>query len=849
MGIGEIKDGLKIIIPAIQRDYAQGRDNAHANRVRERFLQALYEGLDKEITLDFVYGNVEEVENKGKIMTPLDGQQRLTTLFLIYWYAAQKDNIEEKEYSFLKNFNYETRYSAREFCKELVKFKYNPSLTGGIEKAIKNQGWFALSWQKDPTVSSMLVMLTVIEKKFCEADNLWQRLENIKFYFLPIEEMGLSDELYIKMNSRGRALTPFENFKAEFEGELKIIEESLKAYGINSDVNNESEKGWTAEKVLENINDKWTTLLWEYVKDNSKIKNKGGELDSIFLRYIRFVCDIIYYKYHRRGKNPKGRVKDELEIIKRYFSCKIEDDDLDRILSNNFESDRCEKTKNIWEQVTGSHIEKDADVKEHIILWCQKSEKVKVKEFLDGIKVWEASQNVMQLNNYFNCWCNIENITKEYKNPEAFFESFITDRKYKEGYIIINHAITDNKDIDVLADCFNKDEFSLGRMIFLYAVIQYLLQIQKGNTITKDDFLHRIRIVNNLIKNSDNEIADRTNKSSNIPNILKQIDCIIGDGVLSDYIAANFNRHQYLEEKAKLEYLNTLNGDEKAGRKSKIFELEDHLLLKGQVSIIVGSSENRDVSKAIKYCDKFYKLFEYTDKYKSAPRGKAQQAYNDMLAEAKKSRDLIDCAMMSICDYGQDEGNGWRYQYASYDNDTAWENLFHQSANKGFDNTSKTLLKLLDKCENNNLEQIIYEFIAQCEKESKYPWRYYYVKYNCFRPGSYGKVWKDNNEEEQGCNERYVNFVMKTNLYTNPKSTYLPYFKVIVELASNWKVKDDNRRYIWWNKKHIEFKNDKYVLKNDRQEIIKDIDQDDAGVDKVNRIELLKKFIEVIEGL
>jgi uncharacterized protein with ParB-like and HNH nuclease domain len=71
----------KIVIPIIQRDYAQGRMDPDIKRVRERFLDALYKAIvDKPITLDFVYGNIDS----DGILTPLDGQQRLTTLFLLY---------------------------------------------------------------------------------------------------------------------------------------------------------------------------------------------------------------------------------------------------------------------------------------------------------------------------------------------------------------------------------------------------------------------------------------------------------------------------------------------------------------------------------------------------------------------------------------------------------------------------------------------------------------------------------------------------------------------------------------------------------------------------------------------
>lgn len=74
----------KIEIPIIQRDYAQGRIGKE--HLRERFLGemiAALQGKRSPMTLDFVYGTVE-----NEALWPLDGQQRLTTLWLLHWYIA-----------------------------------------------------------------------------------------------------------------------------------------------------------------------------------------------------------------------------------------------------------------------------------------------------------------------------------------------------------------------------------------------------------------------------------------------------------------------------------------------------------------------------------------------------------------------------------------------------------------------------------------------------------------------------------------------------------------------------------------------------------------------------------------
>src|SRR5690554_2269742 len=88
----------RVLIPIIQRDYAQGRKSR--KEVRNSFLNALYDYLDDNRPnrdLDFVYGSLTNCDQSTDFI-PLDGQQRLTTLFLLHWYLYQiSDNTEQKE--------------------------------------------------------------------------------------------------------------------------------------------------------------------------------------------------------------------------------------------------------------------------------------------------------------------------------------------------------------------------------------------------------------------------------------------------------------------------------------------------------------------------------------------------------------------------------------------------------------------------------------------------------------------------------------------------------------------------------------------------------------------------------
>ena len=285
----------KIIIPIIQRDYAQGRNTATIKRVRKNFLNALYDAVTKKpVTLDFIYGDLDD----AGILTPLDGQQRLTTLFLLYWYAAKKEKIAEVKYSFLKYFSYETRPDTRDFCAELIKFQ--PQFKETLSSEIQDQAWFPLSWKKDPSISAMLEMLDAIKEKFSAVQNLWQRLENdaISFYFLPIKDMGLTDEIYITMNSRGKQLTDFEHFKAEFKSRLD---------NFNVEISG---------RIILKIDTVWTDMLWKY-------RDKNNLIDDGFLSYFKFLCNILLYK---KGGTPKSRIRESFfDLLDEFFSDDIQE--------------------------------------------------------------------------------------------------------------------------------------------------------------------------------------------------------------------------------------------------------------------------------------------------------------------------------------------------------------------------------------------------------------------------------------------------------------------------------------------------------------------------------------------
>lgn len=87
--------------------------------------------------------------------------------------------------------------------------------------------------------------------------------------------------------------------------------------------------------------------------------------------------------------------------------------------------------------------------------------------------------------------------------------------------------------------------------MLLYAITIYL---QNSDNISAEQFTRRIRIANNLIQNSEDEVSDRSDRNR-IPAILSEVDAIILTGEIDETIENNFNVNQLAEEKEKIAFL------------------------------------------------------------------------------------------------------------------------------------------------------------------------------------------------------------------------------------------------------------------------------------------------------
>lgn len=295
----------KIEIPIIQRDYAQGREE-QAN-LRSNFVNYLIKALSNQIPieLDFIYGNIrldQETKNSNKTIStfiPIDGQQRLTTLWLLHWFLAVKENRLPEISSWMHKFSYETRPSSHDFCHRLMTEQFPKEHLTKIDEFIGDQSWFDNEWNHDGTVSGMLRMLKTFRQHQTLLDgtiSLDQLLlrNAISFYFVPLEQFGLSEELYIRMNARGKVLTDFENFKSEF---YKIIKNNPRL-----------------DEVKDKMESVWVDNLWPFRKKKVFIT------DEYFMNYLKILTRMLYF--HQAKTRAEKYANDflDLDLLREIYS-------------------------------------------------------------------------------------------------------------------------------------------------------------------------------------------------------------------------------------------------------------------------------------------------------------------------------------------------------------------------------------------------------------------------------------------------------------------------------------------------------------------------------------------------
>lgn len=315
-----------ILIPSLQRSYAQGRKTAHANEVRAKFLSDIRETLETEngsMSLDLVYG-----EHQKGVFTVLDGQQRLTTLFLLHCFFAgvSKGNISWMKQDLIEDsgkkvtrpkFRYETRDSSSDFCALLTDESIlhgfaDLSLDGQksdtrntVSSYLQNSRRFLWTWQFDPTIQAMLVMLDAMQEEFRNHDQKWfvskyEALTNRqqKIIFFDCYELNNTlppDVQYIRMNQRGLRLTDYENFKASLLGFFKSLETKPEDFDLR--------------EFSRKLDNDWIDYFWR--RSGSLSEPDGAVFDRQIMLLLRATIEYYYVLTEKCRQNSTRTSSDE----------------------------------------------------------------------------------------------------------------------------------------------------------------------------------------------------------------------------------------------------------------------------------------------------------------------------------------------------------------------------------------------------------------------------------------------------------------------------------------------------------------------------------------------------------
>lgn len=281
-----------IYVPEFQRNYLQGDDsNESIKYKRDRLLKDIFDCIksqSKSINLGFIYGRVEE-SYKGNLFYPYDGQQRLTTLYFLYLLIYFKFKIYDEIDSIKKKLSYQTRISTNRFIESFLSWILDSKEKDNIyndfwnknEKDLKgfimNQDWFMMTeWNYDVSIINMLSIIVEISRRIKE--NLGDKTEIVNFIdkdennpfqfdFIYVDDISKSNDLYIKINARGKALSPFENLKSDID------------------------KYWKDEDKTK-LDAEWTEYVWNQLDENDK--NKEKSFDNSFYNLL---SNIFYLQY------------------------------------------------------------------------------------------------------------------------------------------------------------------------------------------------------------------------------------------------------------------------------------------------------------------------------------------------------------------------------------------------------------------------------------------------------------------------------------------------------------------------------------------------------------------------
>ena len=692
-------------IPQLQRDYVQGSDKA--KEIRDLFICDLVETLSadtpeakqKTLHLDFIYGSTyEEAPASGlhphwkegelhfdtpnsddneptKVFLPLDGQQRLTSLWLLHWMLCPETEADAAK-KLLSHFSYATRSSSRRFCAALVAHIGDGELkqqlkTNKAKSALMEASWFLPAWQKDPTVNSMIEMLVAIGTRLGEADTapLWKRLQEGAITFTVIEiqsnEFRLTDELYIKMNNRGRLLTDWECDKAkaiECLGEVVFTEENA---GLWESLQANEQEKTPADYFSFRIDGRWQDFFWHLSRGGeSPLEDRVQRSDEMMRNFFTWWAEYRYYHYNT------GDFSDEMHVFKSAEEITL----LFQVLNKLYEigcphgesAENQDQEKEFLETAFGVESKPAVEVRLHFT---------------------ESGENESRVGDLFRLLCEGK-------------------RKHREDKLEHRHQVLIYYLLLRLVK-YNEEATDANLRDFLRVVRNFLYGIRKYKK-------------KEMTFNSGIELKELSRYAKYLDKVLgeKEVYTGLSSKEVSEGTSQNVSAFHHEVEKAKWICAHP-------AEKTALFQLEEHDLLRGFLRNLPWQDSSG--INMTRLCEAFFTVF-----------GSPWQQETEKVSDKLVARALVACGFQGILNKGINHYTWWAYSFGGNESRWRFV-LTYPLDKRNNDTTGRqTLCKALQELfkqyidrigtPQERLQAIIDEFLEQAENSEKTPW-YYLVKY------------------------------------------------------------------------------------------------------------------------
>ncbi len=223
----------KIIIPDLQRDYCWG-DDVHTDKKENlvnEFISKLILQFEKDMWKELSLGLIYGYESPEDHIQLCDGQQRITTLFLLLGMLNKKSGTNAFRGQLISDYELQDDkepyllYSIREnslyFMRDLVNEFFLSAKETDVSSINSKETWFFNDYNNDPSISSMLKALSIIEKLLVNKSPEWctkfgdYLIHKLNFLYYDLENRTNGEETFVVINTTGEPLSATQNLKPQ----------------------------------------------------------------------------------------------------------------------------------------------------------------------------------------------------------------------------------------------------------------------------------------------------------------------------------------------------------------------------------------------------------------------------------------------------------------------------------------------------------------------------------------------------------------------------------------------------------------------------------------------------------